>query len=351
MDDLILWFAGLGAAGQASIVSVVVSSVVAIIVALFNPIFAKRLERMKSDLDVGLERVKAELVKDQTENDARTAYEYEARKRLYHEFEPHLFNLFEAAEGSYFRVVSLVRTQRQGFLESQGGSWLAKDGYYAISTIYRLFLPLVIFRLLQRSANFVDVELDNRIRTRFYLLKLSYYALTDDFLLAELAPQLPYSPNVPDWKDRILSEPRRYCRQALVVGHLDRFIDALIVNEGGKSRAMNYGEFEAAYRTNSEFKGSVGEAIKLFINFSFREKPVLARVLLAHSYIMRLLLATFSPNMDKADLSSKLDDFVRSKEALEKLGWDDPDYQTMSESVVEYLKKGLVLIRHENYDI
>lgn len=136
-----------------------------------------------------------------------------------------------------------------------------------------------------------------------------------------------------------------------VVGHLDRFIDAWIVTEGGKSRTMNYGEFEAAYRNDDEIANAVSEAVRLFTNFSFLEKPVLARVLLAHSYVMRLLLATFSSNMDEADLSSKLDDFVQSTEAMDKLGWDDPDDKTMSDSVTEYLKKSLISIRHENYDI
>lgn len=45
-----------------------------------------------------LENLKSELAKQQAEQDAQRDYEYEARKRLYQECEPLLFQLIEASE-------------------------------------------------------------------------------------------------------------------------------------------------------------------------------------------------------------------------------------------------------------
>ncbi len=333
------WFHTLTPAGQATVVSALVSALVAVFVAFLSPFSARRLEKLK-----------AMLAKDAALNDARTSYEFEARKRLYAEIEPLFFQLFEAAEGGYYRVASLVRTQRQGHLGEADGRWLATEGYYLRSTIYQLFLPLAIFRLIQRSATFVDIELDQNIRARYFLLKLSYYAFTDDFELAGLEPSLAYSPNVPDWKEKTLENPAQYRRQGLVIGHLDRLIDAMIVGDDQSQRTVDYGEFEELCRNDQELKKVMAEPARLFLGFGFTNRPVLARALLAHAYTMRLLLYTYSRASDCGDLAAVLQTFCTSDEASEDLDWGE-GFGQVSSSVAGYVKERLSWSGADEYDI
>lgn len=351
MDSMIKWFLALPPAAQVTIISAVVSALIALLVAFVNPFASARLEKLKAELTADVEHIKADLAKEAAIDDARRSYEFEAKKRLYCEVEPLIFQLFEAAEGSYYRVGSLVRTHRQGHLGPEEGSWLARDGYYLRSTIYRLFLPIAIFRLLQRSATFVDIELDENIRTRYFLLKLSYYALTDDFVFAALEPNLTYSPNIPDWKEKVQQKPGVYCRQGLVIGHLDRLIDALIVDERDAQRPMNYGEFEALYRENEGFQKDLAEAANLFHGFDFEGRPVLARALLAHAYAMRLLLLTYFRTPSPDELVAALETFCQSDEAKSDLDWGSSSYGLDYRSVVNYVEERISWIASEDYDI
>lgn len=351
MDTLTLWFLSLAPPAQATFISALVSTLVVLLLAAFNPLNARRLERIKSELHADLEHTRAELAQKSAVSDARTSYEFDARRRLYVEVEPLFFLLFEAAEGSYYRVASLVRTNRQGNLGGQDGSWLARDGYYLRSTIFRLFLPLAIFRLIQRSATFVDIRLDQNVRTRYFLLKLSYYAFTDDFEFAGLEPKLNYSPNVPNWREMMEKSPEQHSRQGLVIGHLDRLLDALIIDENGSSRPMNYGEFETQYKNDVDFQVAMAEARTLLFGFNFHKKPVFARALLAHAYSMRLLLLTFARELNHDDLVAAVDKFRSSQEAAEDLEWGDPTYREISSAVGAYVGERLSWLRDDDYEL
>src|ERR1700744_4269110 len=136
------------------------------------------LEERKLVLQKELEQFKARVADDLADLNARRAYEYDAKKSLYVRVEPLLFGLFEAAEGAFHAVTSLARSQRHGNLPE----WLDADAnkYYIRSIIHRLFLPLAILRLIQKSTNLVDLGLDSSIRLRYALLKESYLLWTDD---------------------------------------------------------------------------------------------------------------------------------------------------------------------------
>jgi phage tail tape-measure protein len=83
------------------------------------------LEKRKSELTTQIEAFKAGLADDLAARNARRDYEYDARKRLYAQVEPLLFQLFEAAETAFNAVASLARTQRDrnlpGWLSPGGG--------------------------------------------------------------------------------------------------------------------------------------------------------------------------------------------------------------------------------------
>src|SRR5215831_12262218 len=70
-----------------------------------------------------VEKLKADLQEKQAERNALRDYECEARKRLYHECSPLIFQLLDQAEGVTNRIGNLARTASQGGLEP-GRTWL-----------------------------------------------------------------------------------------------------------------------------------------------------------------------------------------------------------------------------------
>src|SRR4051794_1030685 len=102
------WFVGLSPQTQAAVVSAVVGGFVAVVVAILNPFLQRGIEKLKGRVGADTERLKSQLADRASARDARRSYEFDARKRLYSEMEPLLFQLFEVAENSYYRVVSLV---------------------------------------------------------------------------------------------------------------------------------------------------------------------------------------------------------------------------------------------------
>jgi hypothetical protein len=157
------------------------------------------LESEQAKYNRELEELKAKLdrsnVEFGTENQARKDYEYEARKRLYQQCEPLLFQLVELSENALHRIYSLARTSRRGELGGNRG-WLSDThAYYLASTIYNLLAPLVIYRLIQRRLTLVDLTVDPHINSQYLLAKRLYISFTDDFEFARIEPSIDYDPN------------------------------------------------------------------------------------------------------------------------------------------------------------
>jgi hypothetical protein len=114
------------------IVLALLSALVSLLVAIISYLSTRANQRE-------VERLRADLNEKQAERNALRDYEYEARKRLYHECAPLIFQLLEQAEGVINRVGNLARTASQGKLEP-GRTWLKRD-YYRLSTYYRFLAP------------------------------------------------------------------------------------------------------------------------------------------------------------------------------------------------------------------
>src|SRR5712692_9037207 len=74
-----------------------------------------------------VETLKAHLAEQQAERDARRDYEYEARKRLYHDYGPLLFQLVERSQVALNRIYNIATIARLGKLLDKSG--LACDIY------------------------------------------------------------------------------------------------------------------------------------------------------------------------------------------------------------------------------
>ncbi|MDB4930432.1 MAG: hypothetical protein JWM10_2916 [Myxococcaceae bacterium] len=267
---------------------------------------------------------------------ARRDYEYEARKRLYADVEPLLFQLHEALEEAYHRVLSLVRTDGTGNLGDGPESWIKGNGYYLSSTVYKLLLPTAYLRLMQRRVTFVDLGLDPGIELKYQLLKMYARSFTDDFVFAsphdkvQGAPsyleerRLDYRPNHPDWEKLAPEQPAVYARQALVLGDLEGIADLLIVQEGEKARVMFFSEFERLLAA-TPIDDNLTEALSLFRGFSPERKPVLARMLIAQACLGRFFLSIYHRATSARGLAAGLEADVKERGFESVTNWRTPN--------------------------
>jgi hypothetical protein len=251
-------------------------------------------------------RLKGELDETSAIKKARRDYEFEARKRLYAECEPLLFQALELAEDAQGRIVSVARTARIGKIRPDGTGWLTPrpgQGYYYKSTAYMLLAPVTSYKILQRRLTMIDLSLEGRLQTQYDLLKLIFLSFTRDFDLARREPRREYQPDEADPgvrnRDALLrDEPQIYWRQGLYRGVLEMISEALITDAEPTaptarvgSRCKSLGEFWAELDDQESRIGQLsGEVAALLQGFHPERKPVLWRVLVAQYRLYQAFL-------------------------------------------------------------
>ena len=213
-------------------------------------------------------------------------YEYEAKKRLYQEYEPLLFQLHELSESALTRIINISRDASNGYLTSNNSWFSNKKSYYLLSTIYRILAPMVIFKLMRRRLTLFDLKLNFYFNTQYTLAKILYRTFSKDFKIASVLPNIDYYP-YDDYKT-----PKQSRRQGIVIGIIDNLTEALIeYDENDKIyRIMSYGNFEKRLFEDSEFYKLFDEIFTIFVDFHPKEEPVLWRILIIQALIHKLLL-------------------------------------------------------------
>ena len=276
-----------------------------------------QLRKKQEKFEQELESLKSQLTEAQDEKKARRDYEYEARKHLYSEIQPLLFQLKELSESAYRWVISLARTARQGQL-----SWLSK-GYYLSMTIYRFTAPLAVFRLIHRRLTIVDFSVDQPIRVQYNIAKQSYLSISDGFSIARAGKDqgidIGYEPHeVQRRRRREPSIPSVHAQQHLFRGHLDMIADALVAREPDGPRCMTYGEFEDRFNdSRSDVHRATRALANGFREFEPQSRPVVWRMLIVQVYFHKALLHTFEP--ENREISSPAD--LLSEEERQELDW------------------------------
>jgi hypothetical protein len=115
-------------------------------------------QQLQAEHGKALKELDAQLTRTTQAEQAQRDYEYEARKHLYRECKPLIFQFVEFAEDALYQIYSLARSAREGKLPA----WLQIDSYYITSTMYRLLVPLAFYELIRRRLTIVDLTLDNK---------------------------------------------------------------------------------------------------------------------------------------------------------------------------------------------
>lgn len=281
----------------------VFSLLASLTVAAFTARQARRLEELRN-----------RLAGERREKDARLDYEYEARRRLYRELEPLLFQLREESEAAWYRLLDIAKHARCGELdpEKDDGLLAHHDRYLMLSTVYQLFVPAVVVRLIKEKLTMVDLAVEPRLRTQYELAKLLYRSYSDDTALAEIDPKLEYLPSVEDYETRRRENPAVYWRQGLQQKDLERIVEALTTDNGRAKRPLTFGEFMRRDKSDLQVLFDILE------RFHPAERPVLWRVLIVQAHLFRAF-ASASPDDERTRVR------FFSAEEQQGFSWQVPD--------------------------
>jgi len=271
-----------------------------------------------------IEVLKNSLAEQKSDNDARRDYEYEAKKRLYQEYEPLLFQLIETSINAVYRIQNLSKSVRNGDLGENG--WLSRFNYYTKSTIYKLFAPLAIFKLMQQKITFIDLAVDKSIGLKYKLIKQLYLCYTDDFELARLHSPIEYDPNNISWKELRVANPIKYCRQGLPMGLLDKTLELFIEKEeDGKEYLISYGTFEKKIGDSYDNKSSpIHFSKELFFMFHPVQRPILWRIIITQLLILNILIRLGDMDLKNINESTVREILLEcNEEYMNKYMWSD----------------------------
>ena len=280
--------------------------IIAIIGVMSSLIMAIYSSIMSSKNQKKLELLKSELNENKEEKNARRDYEYEAKKRLYQQYEPLLFQLSELSEVALSRIEGIAKNVKDGLLTEQ---WSNIENNYFKETIYKLFAPLAIIKLIQNKLTIVDFNIEKEVSLQYGLMKILYFSYQEDGKISRYIEDNKY---FEDWKiNHTKSVKEVEGRQGISLGEVDKIVDLFISTEGQEKRIIDYGEFEDLLDSNSEkVKSRLKTAEKIFLNFHPENKKVLWTLLLSHAAIFKILTKSKIKNwITKDKLNSYIEDF------------------------------------------
>lgn len=279
-----------------------------------------------------LERLREEINERQSRHDALLDYEYEAKKRLYHECGPLLFQLTELSESALKSIQTLATLASEGKLEPGPKSYL-KDNYYRLSVMHRLLAPLAMVKLIQRRLTHVDLSLDIGIYRQYTLARQAYFSFADEFGFAKSKPELPYEPFDDEVEKKAISKPEIYWRQGAPRGVIDGAVESMIFKDDDTGlRVMTYAECESEYnKTKSSVRKNFDEISYLFEDFHPRTRPILWRMLITEACLYHALSRTQALH----EHSWNTDQLIKSTESFhEWADWRQPKERSQDPTMI-----------------
>jgi hypothetical protein len=255
-----------------------------------------------------LKRLEFELETKRGERDARRDYEFEAKKRLYDELEPLLFLLVEHSENAYHHICELADMARWGSLSVELSKPLETDdnNYYLKATIFKLMLPMGIFRLMQRRLTSYDLQLEKYIEVNYLLTKCLYFTCADDYNVAIADKENSRGCLFCGFENLKLEQEEKdrphphhivYNILGITRGIIDNLADSLILwDDNDKTyHVASFSEFEKRLYEKVYVKPSpIGKICEIFSNFSpnnnYQKYLLLWRILTVEAYIYWIIM-------------------------------------------------------------
>jgi hypothetical protein len=191
------------------------------------------------------------------------------------------------------------------------GCWMGTASSTLIEILYGFAAPLVEYRHLAYAARRNIALLDGTTRLHFALLEAAASAVFNEVDLATLDPPIEYTPRVPGWRAKRLSNPQRYWWQGFSADRFDDaasfFLRSSKADPDADSLVLPE-EFFQTYRriyesSDRSLQQPLGLLANSFYGFTPKTRPVLWRlcVTLACLYCAALKNTHFDP--DRCDVN------------------------------------------------
>jgi hypothetical protein len=306
-------------AAIAGAVATVVAALVTGILSVFIKHRAdKSIETLRGEQSRLLEDLRSKYSRENRLTEARLDYEYEARKRLYDEVEPILFSAHFAARSTRGRLNAFVDRLREGYISrDKRKSWMA-DRYYQRSTVYRIFLPIVLHRLLLRKLSQLDVTLEPVIGRKFMTLSIYPDILVDHFDLANVANfDIPYDPYAEPTKEQLEHKPGEFKFQGLVRGEVERLVSAMIVSDPKGPAPIEWFQFEIGLdEKKADLDSAYHPVRKILTGFHPHTHPVVWRAFIAFLLLSEFYISAREFTIEEYDACTSKMDCAKFKDQL-----------------------------------
>lgn len=266
--------------------------------------------------DSTLAKLNSELKRQTDDATARREYEFDARKRLYTQVRPLMFQLRESCDPACRRIRRIVCGDIRPYPR------------HLSTSIQRIFSPLSTFQVMQRNLTAVDLSLDSTLKAQYLIAK-------------ELASTLHNGPEL-----ALAGQPITYTRQAfpnqgrqhLTHAQLQRLTDFMTIegDDSRKSRPRKQFELDDLFEDENERLIEVsGPFSRMFEGSDPTLTPVLWRILMAQAFLMQILV----------DLVDRDDGIARSvmPADIAEFNWSvDPSdalFLSQCQAVEEYVRQ------------
>jgi hypothetical protein len=219
----------------------------------------------------------AEIESSLAQDAALRSYEFDARKRLYTEVNPLVFQLRELSRGSRNRARRII----------SGEMTVGPD--HVTTSVQRLCAPLVVAQEIQRHLTVVDLRLDANLSAQYAVARELLWTLHSGIAMAGMSPAIEY----------LSAQDRPSPQQHLTHAKLLRLVDALTVRDAeGPCRPMKQTELDNLDKAQEpQLEEALRPFRRLFKGATPATAPVLWRLLLAHA----MFLHVFADLVDRND--------------------------------------------------
>ena len=286
--------------------------------------------------------------RSKAKSDARLDYEYEARKRLYQECQPIVFQHIAACAALWGRLSSMAARASEGHLDPGPKSWM-HDNYYARSTVYRIFRVLALGQLLRSKLTLFDATLDANIFDKFIVSNILDDLISSHFDVAKSAPQIEYAPYAADrLAKRVIRKSAGVkpanIYQGLLRGEMQSLVE-LMIDDESRNRVMNWNDFDEALKDKkSRVSLHYRPLRELFWDFHPDNRPVLWRILVGYSLLSRALMANPDSPLTPDLMTRARDDVLRT---FDHRPPEKRKYQSLLESHIDAVSAFIEARLHE----
>lgn len=274
---------------------------------------------------------------DQRINDKKALrdYEYEAKKRLYQTYEPLFFQFIELSEIARGRIKGIAKNLSEGRYK---GEWESLNNYYFRETIYKIFIPIAIVKLLREKITSTDLRIDENLGCQYGLLKILYFSFQHDYKIARIIKDEKYDK---EWKENYRTDNADIDRQGFSLTELDKLLNLLIKENNGVFSIVEIGDYEDMINNNDDAKKerSMQLVEKVFKSFSLESHKIIWILLLSHACIYYILSETKSnQKLSKKIIDYYLNDFFQNKVKDYKVFLINEDDKLYFDGAKEYVR-------------